>query len=101
MGAALEMPRKRSRLFQVLGLSQFFSDTPDAQHPQISKVKGSTSLPGTSGTIQSCHLQLHKPAFLSLRKGLMRNFSLGLQPRVDSHAQIYTQEAVRALKHSH
>lgn len=76
MGAALEMPQKCFQLFQVLDPSQFFSGSPDAQLSQLLKVKGLTSLPGTSGTIQSCHLQLHKPAFLSLRKGLMRNISL-------------------------
>lgn len=76
MGAALEMPQKHFQLLQVLGPSQFFSGSPDAQLSQLLKVKGLTSPPGTSGTIRSCHLQLHKPAFLSLRKGLMRNISL-------------------------
>lgn len=80
MRAVYEMPQKCFKPFRVLGPSESFYDTPDAQLLQILKVKGLTSLPGTSRTIQSCHLQLKTPAFLSLRKGRTRNFSPGYNP---------------------
>lgn len=66
--------------YSVLEPPESFCDTLDTQQSQGLKVRGLTSPPGTSGSIQSCHLQLNAPAFLSWRRGPTRNFSLGYTP---------------------
>ena len=98
MKAAVKMPQKCFKPFRILGPSESFCDAPDAQKSQILKVKSLTSLHDTSGTIQSCPLQLHSPAFPSLRRGLTRNFSLDYTPGWTDTLR-YAQEVIRALKH--
>lgn len=96
MKAAVKMPQKCFEPFRILGPSESFCDAPDAQKLWILKVKSLTSLHDTSGTIQSCPLQLHSPAFLSLRRGLTRNFSLDYTPGWTDTLR-YAQEVIRGI----
>ena len=86
MRSAFKMSQKCFKPHSIL--APFVSMMPQMLRSHSQRFDISNSLHDTSGTIQSCSLQIQALAFLSSRRGPTRTLSPDYAPEWTRHAQI-------------